>query len=169
MLHLFWCKILAVPQLSPGAVDTTPEPAWARGVLMHRFYPAETLALPPQGFPSGSDSWASAGLTRALIAFLLLVAARRGAEGCAGGSPGLLTHSRLGMFCLSSLGKAISAGHPPPLLPSSFINLPVKHTAEGSFKNHERLWCSHLFLRLIKGVHRDTHTHKTHTTHTPAK
>lgn len=63
-------------------------------------------------------------------------------------------------------GKGHRYWAPPLLLPSSFINLPVKHTAEGSFKNHERLSYSHWLLRLIKGVHRDTHTHKTHTQHT---
>lgn len=118
----------------------TVEPARARVFLMHHFYPDDTLPPPHQGFPSGSDNWASAGLTWTLIVFLVLVAARRRAERCTGGSPRLLAPSCLGMFCLPSLGNDITAEQhppPPPLFPSSFINLPLKRTTEGSFKNHE--------------------------------
>lgn len=86
---------------------------------------------------------------------LVLVAARKKAKRHAKGSPGLLAPSCYGMFCLPSLGSIISVEY-TSLLPSSFINLPLKHTTKKSFKNGERFCSSPLISRLVEGVHRDT-------------
>lgn len=107
------------------------------------FLPSWDHYLLPQGFPLGSDSWASAGITWTLNASLVLVAARRMAKRHAKGSPGLLAPSCQGIFCFISV---------------TFINLPLKHTTEKSFKNGERLCTAQSISRLAEGVHRGTHT-----------
>lgn len=90
------------------------------------------------------------------------MAARKRAEGCTGGCPGPLAPCWWGYFA-SQAWEVTSVPSTSSLFPSCFLNLTLKHTTEGSFKNHERerLCSSHLISRLIKGVHRNTliHTH----------